>query len=110
MGGNTFKALGLVFFTMALTLVGPWSSRHPFKTLLTDSAFQITIQEQTCPSPAEGQAPPQAMNGAIFCKLGGVGKTSKHYGVGHGSVPCWSLFLIYFAINHYLLPSPSFEV
>ena len=32
------------------------------------------------------------MNG-MFCKRCGVGKISKHYGVGHGSVPCRPLFL-----------------
>ena len=31
------------------------------------------------------------MNG-MFCKRCGVGKISKHYGVGHGSVPCRPLF------------------
>ena len=30
----------------------------------------------------------------MFCKRCGVGKISKHYGVGHGSVPCWPLFVL----------------
>ena len=49
--------------------------------------------QQTCPSPAEGRAPPLAMNG-MFCKRCGVGLISKHYGVGHGSVPCRPLFFL----------------
>ena len=30
----------------------------------------------------------------MLCKRCGVGKISKHYGVGHGSVKCWPLFLL----------------
>ena len=37
----------------------------------------------------------QFLKRLAFCvsKCCGVGKISKHYGVGHGSVPCWPLFL-----------------
>ena len=56
---------------------------------------QINRQEQTCSSPAEGRALPKTMNRSMFCKHGGVGKISKHYGVGHGSVPCRPLFFFF---------------
>ena len=39
-------------------------------------------------------APPWAING-MFCKCCGVGKISKHYGVGHGSVPFRPLFYLF---------------
>ena len=35
-------------FTMVPTLVGPWSSRHPFRRSLTHSLFQTFWQEQSC--------------------------------------------------------------
>ena len=44
------------FFTMAPTLVGPWSCGHPVGPSLTD--ISLNRREQTCPSPAEGRAPP----------------------------------------------------
>ena len=31
----------------------------------------------------------------MFCKRFGVGKASKHYGVGHGAVPCRPLFVFF---------------
>ena len=30
----------------------------------------------------------------MVCNCSLVGKISRHYGVGHGSVPCWSLFFV----------------
>ena len=35
----------------------------------------------------------------MFCKRCGVGKISKHYEVGHGSVPCRPLFLFKSYVN-----------
>ena len=66
------------FFTMTLTLVGPWSCGHP---------FQINRQEQTCPSPE--------MNGK-FWKRCGVENISKEYGISHCSVLCLPLFFLCF--------------
>ena len=56
-------------FIIAPTLVGSWSSYHP---KWRKSLFQINRLEQTC----------------------GVGKTSRHCIVGHGSEPCRPLLCI----------------
>ena len=63
-----------ILFTMALTLVGPWSCVHPVGRSVIDSSNR---REQTCPSPGEGRALPQVMNG-MFCKRCVVGMISKH--------------------------------
>ena len=63
----------IYIFTMAPTLVGPWSCGHP----LRGSVVRQYLTEQT------------RTNMSQRC---GVGKISKHYGVGHGSVPCRTLF------------------
>ena len=54
---------------------------------VTDWYFHRTDKNKHVP------ARPKAMNG-MSCKRCGVGKISKHYGVGHGSVPCRPLFLL----------------
>ena len=65
-------------------LVRQLSCGHPLGTSLIDS---FNRQEQTCASPAEGQAAQQSMN-HMLCNCYGVGNISKHYRVGHGIVPC----------------------
>ena len=62
---------------MASTLVGPWSWCHPFRGSVSSSLNQ---QEQTW------------LQWSASTK--GVGNTSRHYGVGHGSVLCRPLFCI----------------
>ena len=71
-----------------------WPPCRKMTDWLTD--LSLNRQEHKCPSPAKGRAPPLAMNG-MFCKRCGVGKIYRHYGVGHGSLPCWPLF---FYISH----------
>ena len=44
----------------------------------------------------------------MFCKSCGVGKISKHYGMGHGSMPCQPLF--FFAQANYAPTSSAFHL
>ena len=62
---------------------------------VTDS---LIIIEQTRTNMSQsGRRPGTAMNAmkGMVCKRCGVGKISKDYGVGHGSVPCRPSFLDY---------------
>ena len=59
--------------TMAPTLVQIWSWRHP----------------KRCHYPTEQT---RINKSSTFCKHCEVGKISRHYGVGHGCVPCWPYF------------------
>ena len=45
-----------ILFTIALTLVGPWSCGHPVRGSLTDHFIEQT--RTNMPQPAKGWAPP----------------------------------------------------
>ena len=84
-------SVSCMLFTIASTLVGPWSSRHPFRGWLIHHITEQTRTNMFQPGrrPGTSIGDEQHFLQALWSR-----KDILTLRVGHGSVPCWPLFTV----------------